>query len=192
MLNKPLNIQDIYRASEIKRWQIVKTRQDQDVAQHSFNVAHIASEILIRLINNGKNNHIFKPKDYDTWFRYAIEWSIMHDISEILTGDIPTPVKKMLCKSDAMESITVVKYVNNIPYNIREDVLLIVKISDILCGICYVSFEGVGVARSREVLYKLKKSLDKKVKKLNKKLLGVNEVVIDIQEDLLNGEKTYL
>ena len=76
-----LTIQDRLRASSVKRWHIVSTRKRQSLAEHSFNVAHIAMAILDEL------------SSLVHWGGPVCVIAMNHDIDEVLTGDMPTPAK---------------------------------------------------------------------------------------------------
>ena len=72
-------------AQYIKRWALVGTVIDNNVAVHSFNVALIAMDIRKRM-------------SYD---RAVSEmelcyFAVLHDMREVYTGDIPTPTKEKM------------------------------------------------------------------------------------------------
>lgn len=71
---------------EIRRYHMVETIGQQDVAQHSFRVAFIAGRICQVTLHNNEN---IDPK-------VAMYWGMVHDLGEYTTGDIPTHVKKAL------------------------------------------------------------------------------------------------
>ncbi len=84
---------DLLRASYTKRWTIVNTSRQQTIAEHSFNVAIIASRLGALFDWNGRFHH--------TESLNLIMWSLYHDIVEIYTGDMPTPFKRALEKHGA-------------------------------------------------------------------------------------------
>lgn len=75
------------KLSSIQRWGILEMSKPQSVAEHSFNVAIIANELL------SVHKHDIDPKTRSLTF----EWALVHDVPESMTGDIPTPTKKWLC-----------------------------------------------------------------------------------------------
>ena len=83
-----MNIQDQYRASYIHRWGIVKVDRRQNIAEHSFNVAVIARKLLEAVY----------PDAPDCVRIAVMDWAILHDIPEVMTGDLSTPLKKQLEK----------------------------------------------------------------------------------------------
>lgn len=82
----------------IKRWTKVEMARDQSVAEHSFNVLILALSL-----------YDFTQQDvpHNSFDRMSIvEWSIVHDLDEIETGDIPADFKnavRAVCGDDAVE-----------------------------------------------------------------------------------------
>ncbi len=74
----------LYRLRYIERWSLMRNVHKENVAEHSYHVAllthalcSIANEIFNRDIPTGE----------------AVAKALFHDVSEVFTGDIPTPVK---------------------------------------------------------------------------------------------------
>lgn len=68
------------RLAGVKRWGIVATQNMESVAEHSCQVAGIALWIYKKYslrIDKGD----------------LLEWALLHDMPEIYTGDLPTPMK---------------------------------------------------------------------------------------------------
>jgi HD superfamily phosphodiesterase len=78
-----LEIQDILRAQEVHRWNIVATIRNQSLAEHTFNVVFIARAIC---------------KEAGLSDSDVIKCALEHDLDEIITGDIPTPTKERMKK----------------------------------------------------------------------------------------------
>lgn len=76
---KVTNLIDKLRAQTVKRWTVVHTTKQQSLAEHSFNVAMIAREICLELE--------ISPV-------VVMQVALVHDLEEILTGDIPSPFKR--------------------------------------------------------------------------------------------------
>ena len=78
-----MNLRDVYRANDVFRWQIVKTARRQSVAEHSFAVAMIGARICALM---GRTD-----------LRDVVVWrSLCHDLPEVLTGDMATPLKELI------------------------------------------------------------------------------------------------
>jgi 5'-deoxynucleotidase YfbR-like HD superfamily hydrolase len=71
------------RASSVKRWHVVKTSHPQTVAEHSFNVAIIAAELMEKMYNK-------VPPAIEL---RVMKLALLHDIHEVHSGDIPMTAK---------------------------------------------------------------------------------------------------
>jgi 5'-deoxynucleotidase YfbR-like HD superfamily hydrolase len=80
------SVREIMRLSNIKRWGIVEMARSQSVAEHSYNVAMIslaiASEIEVPWAEVSRSEILY--------------WALLHDVPEVVTGDIPTSLKGYL------------------------------------------------------------------------------------------------
>lgn len=74
----------INRLRWIKRWSLMRNAIEEDVAVHSWEVATIAHALGI--IYNQLNDAAIDPNRLATA-------AIYHDATEVITGDMPTPVK---------------------------------------------------------------------------------------------------
>lgn len=74
----------ISRLRWIKRWSLMRNAIHEDVATHSWEVATIAHALAVI------HNHL-NTESIDSHRMAAI--AIYHDASEVITGDMPTPVK---------------------------------------------------------------------------------------------------
>lgn len=72
------------RMKYINRWGLMRNTREENLCEHSMDVAVIAHALA--LIGNRRLN-----RDYDA--QRAAVLSLFHDSSEIITGDLPTPVK---------------------------------------------------------------------------------------------------
>lgn len=72
------------RMKYIDRWSLMRNTDTESLSQHSFDVAAIAHALAV--IGNKKFG-----KNYDTGKIALI--GMYHDMPEIITGDMPTPVK---------------------------------------------------------------------------------------------------
>lgn len=74
----------VNRMKLIDRWALMHNTQKENIAEHSHNVAVIAHALA--LIGNKKFG-----KNYDA--QRACLLALYHDTTEVITGDMPTPVK---------------------------------------------------------------------------------------------------
>ncbi|MBQ7727675.1 MAG: 5'-deoxynucleotidase [Clostridia bacterium] len=72
------------RMKLIRRWSLMKSVYDEDIAQHTTQVAHIAHALAVI-----RNTYFGGNLDAD---RIAV-MGLYHESSEVLTGDLPTPIK---------------------------------------------------------------------------------------------------
>ncbi len=75
------------RSRYIQRWSLMRNTQDENVAEHSFQTAVIAHGLAVI-------RRAFFPEapcapDPDK----VLAAAVFHDVSEVITGDLPTPVK---------------------------------------------------------------------------------------------------
>lgn len=74
----------ISRMKYINRWGLMRNIKDENVSEHSLDVAVIAHALTI--IQKRRLNMDVNPDK-------TVLYAIYHDASEIFTGDLPTPVK---------------------------------------------------------------------------------------------------
>ncbi|KFZ38386.1 5'-nucleotidase [Shewanella mangrovi] len=72
------------RMKLIQRWPLMYNVRKENVQEHSLQVASVAH--ILAIISNKKFDGDFSPEK-------AATMAIYHDASEVLTGDLPTPVK---------------------------------------------------------------------------------------------------
>lgn len=77
-----VSVGQIMKMSVVKRWAIIDMLKQQSIAEHSYNVAMFAT-ILIDSF----------PRELRKYKSITIQWALLHDITEVKTGDIPTPLK---------------------------------------------------------------------------------------------------
>lgn len=73
-----LKINDILRAGDVTRWNIVHTSKTSTVAEHQYNVAMIARAIA--KLSGCPDSNLIKA-------------ALQHDLDEVILGDIPSPTK---------------------------------------------------------------------------------------------------
>lgn len=114
------------RLAEVKRWCIVATTAPESVAEHTCQVAGIALWIYKQF-----NLRDFIDKGA------MLEWALMHDMAEIFTGDIATPMKRKIIKQ--------VKEINSKFYEPPDENTLlvqVVKIADMAQTIIWLDGNG--------------------------------------------------
>lgn len=76
---------DILLAQHVKRWHMIRMRDRQSIAEHSYNVAMLTIKMLRDLDKDGAYG--IAPEEELA----VIEWALCHDIHEIEHGDVPSP-----------------------------------------------------------------------------------------------------
>jgi len=72
------------RMKYIRRWQLMRSQRDENIMEHSQSVAMLAHALaVIRNKLYGGNVNVEK----------TVLYAMYHEISEVLTGDLPTPIK---------------------------------------------------------------------------------------------------
>ena len=72
------------RMKYIKRWQLMRCSQEENIMEHSYNVALYAHALAII-----KNKQFGGSVDASK----AVLYALYHESSEVMTGDLPTPIK---------------------------------------------------------------------------------------------------
>lgn len=72
------------RLKLINRWSLMRNTQPENDAEHSLQVAMIAHAIALI----GKNRY---GRELDP--EHVLSLAVYHDVTEVMTGDLPTPVK---------------------------------------------------------------------------------------------------
>lgn len=75
----------VFRMKYINRWALMRNTRYENVSEHSLEVSIIAHALAL-IQKNRLGNRSINPE------RVAL-YAIYHDASEIVTGDMPTPVK---------------------------------------------------------------------------------------------------
>jgi 5'-deoxynucleotidase len=75
----------IFRMKYINRWALMRNTRNENVSEHSLEVSVLAHALAL-IQKNRLGNSTINPE------RVAL-YAIYHDASEIVTGDMPTPVK---------------------------------------------------------------------------------------------------
>lgn len=82
-----IGLQDLLRAGHVKRWHIVHTATVQTLAEHNYMVATIALSLY---------NDVVGPDGTVGGVAALLASALFHDATEVRTGDIPTPGKRLI------------------------------------------------------------------------------------------------
>ena len=129
----------VFRQRYIKRWGLMRNVNDENLAEHSAQVAMIAHSLA--LIGNKHFN-----KNYDTG--EIVTAALYHDATEVYTGDMPTPIKyftpEMRKNYKSIEDNAVSALISHLPEDMRDDYKqildypeeyeIIIKSADKLCA----------------------------------------------------------
>jgi 5'-deoxynucleotidase YfbR-like HD superfamily hydrolase len=121
-----MKINDILRASGVNRWHIVRTVRDQSLAEHTFDVVMIARAIA----------KIAGVDDYE-----IIKAALLHDLDEIVTGDIPTPTKDR-ARDNGWELNDLYKSVTG--RELSPDESLIIRLADKMADLHWLWLHALG------------------------------------------------
>lgn len=133
---------NLSRLKLIHRWPLMRTVTPENVQEHSHQVAVVAH--LLALIKNKFYGGTVNPEK-------AATIALYHDVSEVLTGDLPSPIKyyneEIAAEYKKIESIAEKALVNMAPVEFREEFASliehdkidkeharIVKSADVICG----------------------------------------------------------
>ncbi|WP_375753294.1 5'-deoxynucleotidase [Vibrio sp. HN007] len=104
------------RMKLIHRWPLMRLVSKENISEHSLQVAFVAHALAV--IKNKKFNGEVNPE------RIAI-YGMYHDTSEVLTGDLPTPVKyfnpDIAKEYKKIESAAEQRLLSMLPEEFRED-----------------------------------------------------------------------
>lgn len=158
----------IFRQKYIKRWSLMRNTSEENLSTHTMECAlitHMLCEI---------GNKIF-GKNYDT--EKAVLTSLYHDSAEVITGDLPTPVKyysKSTKESyGEIEENAIGVLLGMLPEDLRCDysplfhptdpeIIRLVKTADKLCAyIKCIEEQKSGNSEFTKALASTRKALDK-------------------------------
>ncbi|KPD02940.1 5'-deoxynucleotidase [Moellerella wisconsensis] len=106
----------IARMKLINRWPLMRNVRTENVSEHSLQVAFVAHALAI--IKNRKFNGNLNPE------RIAL-LAMYHDASEVITGDLPTPIKyhnpQIAHEYKKIEKYAQQKLIAMLPEELQED-----------------------------------------------------------------------
>jgi 5'-deoxynucleotidase YfbR-like HD superfamily hydrolase len=121
-----MKINDILRASGVTRWHIVRMVRPQSLAEHTFDVVMVARAIA--KIAGMDDAEITKA-------------ALLHDLDEIVTGDIPTPTK-VRARNNGWELNDLYKSITK--RELSPDESLVVRLADKLADLYWLWLHAVG------------------------------------------------
>ncbi len=110
------------RMKNIYRWGLMRNTKQENLSEHSLEVAFVAHALAV--INNKKLGGNISPE------KTALA-AMFHDTSEIITGDMPTPIKyynpeiKEVYKK--IETVAEDKLISYLPDYMKEDISAVYK-----------------------------------------------------------------
>ncbi len=112
------------RMRYINRWGLMRNTRDENISEHSLETAIIAHALA--LIGNKRLD-----KNYNA--DRVASLAMFHDVTEIITGDLPTPIKyhnpKIKTAYKEVEKLAVLKLVDMLPEDLKETYEEILSIS---------------------------------------------------------------
>ncbi|MBQ8538825.1 MAG: 5'-deoxynucleotidase [Ruminococcus sp.] len=113
------------RMKYINRWGLMNNTKTENISEHSHFVAMLAHALVV--ISNKRFGTDLNPE-------HAAMLGIYHDASEIITGDMPTPIKYFNPKISEVykqiERVAEEKLVNYLPEDLREEFAPLVTLSE--------------------------------------------------------------
>jgi len=149
MINHRKPIDKLMDCQHVKRWNLVATTIESNVASHSFNVAVLAMAINNRMRNIG-----------DTDEMEICYHAIMHDVDEAETGDMPTPTKAALRGAGVNPNALYSTQGKVQPPSAK--VRQIIKLADLLENFSFISEYGAGT-RARAAAAEVRGRLDEAI-----------------------------
>jgi 5'-deoxynucleotidase len=102
------------RMKFIKRWQLMRSSRDENIMEHSHSVAVLTHA----LVSIGQEVY---GETLDT--EKAVLYALYHEVSEVMTGDLPTPVKyfnqSIHGEYEKLETLAVEKIADTLPQAMR-------------------------------------------------------------------------
>lgn len=190
------SLKQVMRLSSIKRWGIMEMSKDQSVAEHSYNVAMIANMLLTAMFAREGDGH--HGTDMDAFMRCEeelfawtlLEYALSHDLPELATGDIPTPLKKeigaSLSKWEDKEFPNLKTYKSGIASSMPS-VLLLCKIADLIDAVQFGAKHCVD-DRKEEVLCEMRSRIIQTIRDHDGGI-GVERALASAIIEIWNDEK---
>lgn len=106
----------IDRMKFIKRWQLMRSTREENIMEHSHSVAVLA-HALVAIENGVYGGNVDGEK--------AVLYALYHELSEVMTGDLPTPVKYfnhgIHGEYEKLETLAVEKIAGTLPEEMKSE-----------------------------------------------------------------------
>lgn len=106
----------VFRQKYIRRWSLMRNVRDETLSEHCAEVAILSHALA--LIGNRFFDRNYLPDR-------AAALALYHDVPEVITGDLPTPIKYFSGAVregyGAIESNAVLRLLNQLPQELRSD-----------------------------------------------------------------------
>ena len=113
---KPSFFAMLARMKYIERWALMRNSVKENISEHSLEVAMIAHALAI--LGNKRLQKDYNPE-------HIALLGIYHDCTEIITGDMPTPIKyenpEIQSAYKQIEKVAAFRLLNMLPDDLRED-----------------------------------------------------------------------
>lgn len=165
-----LTLADLARSGHITRWHSVRSTRNQTLAEHHYMVTRISNKLAKNIIGS---------KLTDTGLLQIMEYASLHDTPELLTGDLPSPLKTHINKicddTDSENPIDQIEYeiapwLTEMKRNMQQnnpEFLFIVKLADIIDALIFITVEGIG-SHAVKVIQVLDEAFKNKLKQAAK------------------------
>lgn len=127
-----ISIRDAMRQSHVTRWGMVQTSRKQTLAEHCCNVAMLVMEIC------------YREKLSDIRTDQLVRLAITHDMAEVYTGDVATPLKHALGSGYFVDLDCKLSFAGMPIACDDEEAARILKIADIVDALLFVTEYGQG------------------------------------------------
>lgn len=159
-----LTLSQRLRTGHLKRWHMVRVFREQTLAEHNSLVQIIALHAADMLIENS----VRFAGDVTNFRMQIMEWSLWHDMPEVVTGDLSTPLKRMMigaCGPGSLDKIekSVDSHYKHLVDTISNEVKMIVKFADLYEAVHFLHMEGHGPRAQNielELIERLKDHVD--------------------------------
>lgn len=138
------NLATQLRLSAVKRWGIVEMSRQQSVAEHSYNVALIA----LNLVEASVGHKGFSKEDESL----LLTLCLVHDMPEVFSGDIPSTIKGVFKEElDDWETTSFPAFsaTNASVYKRNPNIKLVIKVADIMESIIFAERYCIDIRKGR-------------------------------------------